>query len=115
MCYHKRFDAEKAKALIKRFWTILEDDLEYNYFFDFLTILANSSISDIKDFARYGDDPRFERLDLLSLAKEIHPTINSIVSSFDPNFNPPLIQTMTEKGICFSINGIFATNLQATK
>lgn len=115
MCYHTRFDNGKARDLIRRFWNILENDLEYPYFLEFVQLITNTTISSFRNIARYADDARFDRLDLLTVARDAHPKINSIVSSFDPNFNPPLIQVMTEKGICFSINGIFASNLQATE
>jgi hypothetical protein len=49
------------------------------------------------------------------IAKDVHPNVNSIISGFDPNLNPRIIEVMTERGICYSVNAILATNLQGTK
>lgn len=114
-CYHQRVDKSKAEAMLKRYWNIEPEDVEFDYFLDYVKMVANTSIANYSLFSQYAKDSRFSSVDMFFIARDIHPIINTVVSSFDPNFNPEIIEVMTTRGICYSINAILATNLLATK
>lgn len=114
-CYHHRIDGARAEAVLKKNWNIKPGDSEFDYFLDFVKMIANTSIPTFKLFGRYAGDTRFDTVDMFYIAMEIHPDINTVVSSFDPNFNPQIIQVMTTRGICFSVNAILAANILAIK
>lgn len=115
-CYHNRIDEAKARKLIKSLWNINADDKEFSHFLDYVKMVVNTSISSLKTFHRFANDKRFEYLDMLVVARDVHPNINSaIISGFDPSFNPTIVEVMTEKGICYAINAILAENLQSTQ
>lgn len=101
--------------MLKRYFNIESENFEFDYFLDYMKLVANTSISAFGLFSRYAKDSRFDTVDMFGIAKDIHPVINTVVSSFDPNFNPQIIQVMTTRGICYSVNAILATNLLATK
>ena len=115
LCYHNRFDEAKAQRLIKRFWNIELNDDEYFHFLDYVKLVTNATIASFGSFNRFADDKRLEFVDMLLIAKDIHPDMNSIVSSFDPNFNPDIVEVMTERGICYSINSILSAEALSTK
>jgi hypothetical protein len=114
-CYHNRIDDLRAQYLIERLWNIGRKDVEYPYFFEFIKLVSNTSISSFKLFNRYANDKRFEYLDMSIVAKDVHPNVNSIISGFVPTINPRFVQVMTEKGICFSVNSLLQSQLMGTK
>lgn len=114
-CYHNRFDEKKAKELIRRFWNVDSSDSEFSYIREYLKLVANASMHNFKLFSKYANDKRFEFVDMVVIAKDIHPTAGAVVSSFDPSYNPQTVELMTERGICYTINGILAADLQGTK
>lgn len=115
LCYHNRIDEVKAQRLIKRFWNIESNDDEYSHFLDYVKMVTNATIASFGNFNRFADDKRLEFVDMLLIARETHPDMNTIVSSFDPNFNPEIIEVITEIGICYSINSILSAKVLTTK
>lgn len=114
-CYDQRIDNVRAQYLIKRLWNIESFDEEFIYFMDYITTVVNSSIDSFINFNRFANDKRFEFLDMLTVAREVHPTISAVVSGFNPNFNTPLVEIITEKGICYSLNAILSATILSTK
>lgn len=114
-CYDQRIDNVRAQYLIKRLWNIESSDKEFKYFMDYINTVVNSSIQSFNSFNRFANDIRFEFLDMLTVAREVHPTISSAVSGFNPNLNTPLIEIITEKGICFSLNAVLSAKILSTK
>ncbi|CAO1346128.1 unnamed protein product [Diamesa serratosioi] len=110
-CYYQRIDNVRAQYLIKRLWNIESFDEEFIYFMDYITTVVNSSIESFISFNRFANDKRFEFLDMLTVAREVHPTISSVVSGFNPNLNTPLVEIITEKGICYSLNAILSATI----
>lgn len=115
ICYHNRIDEDKAQLLIKRFWNVTSEDEEFSFFLDFIKTVANISIPSLRIFNRFAGDKRLEAVDMFDIVKEVHPDINMLVTSFDPNLNPPVVEVMTERGICYSINAILASTLLSTR
>lgn len=107
VCYNKRFDASRAQYLIKRMWFIDETDDEYEYFEEFVKTVVNVNESFMK-FEKFANDNRFEGISMLTIAKEVHPAINSVISSFDSNAEFILHEIITERGICYSVNSILS-------
>lgn len=101
--------------MIRRFWNVDSTDDEYPYFLDYLRVVANASMFNFNLFSKYANDKRFEFVDMVVIAKDVHPNAEAIVSSFDPRYNPQPVEVMTERGICYTINGILSANLQGTK
>lgn len=114
-CYHNRIDRVKAQYLIKRHWNIDSNDVEYLYFLDYVSMVVNTSISSFKSFKRFASDKRFDIIDMSIIARDVHPNVNSIISSFESNFNPSIFEVMTEKGICYSVNAALESKLLGTK
>jgi hypothetical protein len=114
-CYHNRIDEIKAAKLIKSYWNVEESDANFTYFHDFIFMITNTSKATLGTFKRFATDERFDAVDMFTISKEVHPDVNGAVLSYDSNFNPPIIQVMTERGICYTINAILAANLLATK
>lgn len=101
--------------MIKKLWNVEPTDDEFPYFLDYLRVVSNTTMYNFKLFSKYANDKRFEFVDLVIISKDIHPTAGAVVSSFDPSFNPQIVEVMTERGICYTINGILAAKLQGTK
>lgn len=107
VCYHKRIDEARAEALIKRLWSCEKHDDEYSYFMDFIKAVVNVNESYTK-FNRFANDRRLEFVNMLNIVKDVHPTINSVISSFDTNAEFAMREIITEKGICYSINSVIS-------
>lgn len=95
-------------------WNIDALDNEYSYFLDYVKAVVNTSISSFKTLNRFVNDKRFEYLDMLIVAKDVHPSVNVKVGGFDPNYKPPIVQIITEMGICYAINAVLEVNLMST-
>lgn len=101
--------------MIKKLWNIDKNESQFSHLMDFVTMVVNTSISSFKNFNRFTNDTRFEALDMLEIAKNVHPTINVVVSGFDLNMSPDVIEIMTEKGVCYSVNSVLGLALLNTK
>jgi hypothetical protein len=99
----------KAKNIIKRFWNVEESDLEYEYFMDYVSLVANASSDSFKTFKAYKNDRRLDFVDLLTIARNVVPNVNVMITTFDPNYNPSIEEIITEKGICHTINGVLSS------
>ncbi|CAO1391230.1 unnamed protein product [Diamesa serratosioi] len=107
LCYHNRIDPVRARNLIKRFWNIENTEEEYPYFYDYITAVVNLS-SPLGKFTQFANDKRLEFIPMLTIAKEVHPIINSVISSFDANAEFILNEIITEKGICYCVNSVLS-------
>lgn len=107
VCYHKRVDEARAQSLIKRLWNVEKNNDEYSYFLDYVkaVVYTNESYSKFNGFV---NDKRLEFINMLTIAREVHPVINSVVSSFDTNAEFTMTEIITEKGICYSVNSIIS-------
>lgn len=107
VCYHNRIDEERAQNLIKRLWSIEKTDDEFTYFLDYIkaVVAVNESFS---KFTRFANDKRLEDVNMLTIAKEVHPMIHSAVSSFDTNIEYVMNEIITERGICYSVNSMLS-------
>lgn len=115
ICYHNRIDEGKAQFLVKRSWNITEKDEDFAYLIEYVKTVAYASASSFEGFHQFADDKRLESVDMFEIARNVHPTVKASVSSFDPTFNPAVVQVMTERGICYVVNSIMSASLQATK
>lgn len=105
ICYHKRIDDKKAKALIERVWNVTEVDENFGYFMDYIRMIVYVNES-FKDVEKYENDKRLEGISMLDVAIEVHPVLNSVVSSFDTSAEFVLNEVVTEKGICYTVNSV---------
>lgn len=107
LCYHKRVDESRAQNLIKKQWEIEKFDDEYEYFLDFVktVVYVNEPFS---KFNKFVNDKRLEYVNMLSIARDVHPVPNSVVSSSDTNAEFSFSEIITEKGICHSVNSILS-------
>lgn len=94
ICYHKRVDELRAQQLIKRLWNIESDDNEFEYFLDYVNAVVYVNESH-KRFKRFANDKRLELTSMLTIAKEVHPVINSVISSFDTNAEFTMTEIVT--------------------
>jgi hypothetical protein len=113
VCYHRRVDASRAQIYIKRKWGIEEDDEQFPYFFDYVRSVVYVNESFIK-FNKFVNDKRLEFVDMLEIAREVHPVINSVISSFDTSAEFSLSEIITEKGICYTVNSVLAPLISTT-
>lgn len=74
---------------------------------DYVKAVVNINESNSK-FNRYVNDKRLEYINMLTIAKEVHPVINSVISSFDTNAEFAMNEIITEKGVCYSVNSILS-------
>jgi Amiloride-sensitive sodium channel len=107
ICYHNRVDKVKAQQLIKRLWSVETFDEEFPYFMDYIKVVVQVNDSYMK-FNRFANDKRLEFINMLLIAKEVHPTHNSIISSFDTNAEFTINEIITEKGVCYNVNSILS-------
>lgn len=114
-CYHNRFDHAKAQDLIDHLWNVKNGEPEYEYFLDFIKLVANTTISDFKQFNRYTNDRRFEFLDMSIVARDVHPNVDMAITGFAPSVTAKIEQVFTEKGICYSVNSVFQSRLFGTR
>jgi Amiloride-sensitive sodium channel len=107
VCYHRRVDEGRAEYFIKKKWSIERTHKMYSYFLDYVkaVVYLNESFTRFNAFA---NDKRLEFVDMLEISKEVHPIINSVISSFDSNAEFVMNEIITEKGICYSVNSILS-------
>lgn len=113
ICYHKRIDDAKATELINQLWNIQSDDSEFRYFMDYIYAVVNVSASNLK-FNRFVNDKRLEYIDMLTIAREVHPKIKSIISSYDTTAEFDMKEIVTEKGICYTVNSMLWPLISST-
>lgn len=113
ICYHKRVDEMKAAKLITRLWNIQKDDGEFRYFMDYINEVVNVSGSSLR-FNRFVNDKRLEFVDMLTIAREVHPKIKSVISSYDTTAEFDMKEIVTEKGICYTVNSILWPLISST-
>jgi len=104
----------KAEQLIGKLWNAANDTNEFADFMAFVSVVVNASISSLADFNRFADDKRFDNVDLLFIARSVHPDLNIAFSSYDVGYNQPRIEVITERGICYSIIAHLASRLMNT-
>lgn len=113
VCYHKRVDEERAQKFIKRKWGIEKTDDSFPYFLDYVKAVVYVNESFTK-FNKFVNDKRLEIVDMLEISREVHPVINSVISSFDTSAEFMLTEVITEKGICYTVNSILAPLISTT-
>ena len=62
-------------------------------------------------FEPYEKDVRFFNVNMLEIAKIVHPNNDLAQSSFDDAVAANVLQIITEMGICYTINAPVATAL----
>lgn len=77
------------------------------YFYDYVTAVVNLS-APLGKFSRFANDKRLEFIPMLTIAKEVHPIINSVISSFDTQAEFNMNEIITEKGICYCVNSVLS-------
>lgn len=105
ICYHKRIDENRAKEMIKKLWNLSETDEDFQYFYNFIKTIVYIN-ENFKDINRFTNDRRLDEIDLLALARDVHPIFNSVVTSFDSSIEFKLNEVVTEKGICYTVNSV---------
>lgn len=101
----------KAQAFIKRFWNVDSENEEFDYFMNYTKTVSNISASEFSALGQYANDRRLDAVDMFFIARDVHPDVDFVVSSYDPDFNPYEVEVMTEMGICYSVNSIFGGKL----
>jgi len=107
ICYHRRIDLDKARTTIKNLWNIESYDEHYEYFLDYIKAVVNVNES-LSRFSRFANDKRLEFISMLTIAKDVHPVVRSLITSFDTNAEFEMNPIITEKGVCHSINSILS-------
>jgi hypothetical protein len=110
-CYRQRIDDVKVKNLIKDLWNIKPVDMEYQYFIDYVNLVANTTMYTFWAFNRFVNDKRLEYVDMVKIAEQIMPNVEAYVTSFDLNFKPIIEKVMTEIGMYHTVNGAFSWRL----
>lgn len=113
VCYHRRVDETRAQVYIKRKWGVDVNDESFPYFFDYVRSVVYVNESFIK-FNKFVNDKRLEFVDMLEIAREVHPIINSVISSFDTSAEFSLNEIITEKGICYTVNSVLTPLISTT-
>lgn len=103
-CYHDRIDYDKADEFIQRTWMADENDTSYQHYMDFISIVVNISSDNLGSFSKFVDDERFASIDMLELARELHPNYDDAITSFDKGAEVNFVEVITERGICYTIN-----------
>ena len=114
-CYNQRIDKVRAQYLIKRLWNTDTFDEKFPFFMDYITTVVNTPMESFTNFNRYADNKQLDFVDMLTIAREVHPLISSAVSGFNPNLNIPFVEIITEMGICYSLNAILSATILSTK
>lgn len=108
LCYHDHLDVQKANDLIFEKWNVSTADDEYFYFLEFLISIVNASATNYGDIVRFGEDERFDDLDLYDVIKAIDKPFKQEINSFKPNFEIYKATVMTERGMCYVFNSQIA-------
>lgn len=107
VCYHRRLDERRAELYIKRKWGVDASDEAFPYFMDYVRTVVYVNESFIK-YNKFVNDKRLEFIDMLEIAREVHPVINSVISSFDTSAEYQLNEIISEKGICYTVNSVLS-------
>ena len=107
VCYHNRVDPERARNLIKRLWNIEKKDDDFIFLYDYISTVVNLS-SPLGKYVKFANDKRLEFIPMLTIAKEVHPIINSVITSFDAQAEFIMNEIITEKGICYCVNSVLS-------
>lgn len=57
-------------------------------------------------FNRFVNDKRLEFVNMLTIVREVHPKIKSVISSFDTNAEFEMNEIVTERGVCYIVNSM---------
>lgn len=103
-CYHDRVDMDKADEFIQRMWSVDTNDTDYTYYLDFIATVVNISTENLWKFVQFVGDDRLQDVDMLELARELHPNYDDAIASFDKGAEVNFVEVITERGICYTIN-----------
>uniref|UniRef100_A0A336K102 CSON011689 protein n=1 Tax=Culicoides sonorensis TaxID=179676 RepID=A0A336K102_CULSO len=103
-CYHERIDFDKADEFIQRTWMADENDTSYEHYMEFIGLVVNISSDNLHKFGKFVNDERFSSIDMLELARELHPNYDDAITSFDKGAEVNFVEVITERGICYTIN-----------
>lgn len=87
-----------------RTWGTEENDTDYAYYMEFIDLVVNISTENLGKFGKFADDERFTDIDMLELARELHPNYDDAITSFDKGAEVNFVEVITERGICYTIN-----------
>lgn len=86
-------------------------DDEYEYFRNFVEMVANATVRTIDTLTEFEDDERLEDVDFRELIVAVHPNNSHVVTSFDDNFQVNHQMVFTELGLCYLVNAPIAVAL----
>ncbi|CAH2062360.1 unnamed protein product, partial [Iphiclides podalirius] len=110
-CFLERVQPEVAKKEIERLWNVTEDsDAErFQYYYGFIEQVADVSFrTNLQNFWKYQSDNTVKNIDLLDLARSVHPNVTLGVTLSQTNKEVQWIPVMTEEGLCFTLNSVYA-------
>lgn len=87
-----------------RTWGADENDTDYSYYMEFIDLVVNISTVNLAKFSKFAGDDRFTDIDMLELARELHPNYDDAITSFDKGAEVNFVEVITERGICYTIN-----------
>ncbi|CAG5037047.1 unnamed protein product [Parnassius apollo] len=92
-------------------WNVTEDsDTErFQYYYGFIEQVADVSFrTNLQNFWKYQNDDTVKNIDLLQLARNVHPNMTLPVTVTQTNEKVQWIPVMTEEGVCLTLNSVYA-------
>ncbi|KAF5270429.1 hypothetical protein FQR65_LT05617 [Abscondita terminalis] len=106
-CFVSKININFMNKYIKETWNIGPSDSKYQYYAEFVKVVANVSYHNLYEFARYENDPKVNGINFFELATKVHPELLGTLVTFDVKRKSYFTLIMTEIGICFMVNNKF--------
>lgn len=62
-------------------WFADENDTDYSLYLEFIDLVVNISADNFGKFAKFMDDEKFDEIDMLELARELHPNVSHLAGN----------------------------------
>ncbi|XP_077294206.1 pickpocket protein 28-like [Arctopsyche grandis] len=109
VCLSERIDSEMARKYIEKKWNVTEDHEKYQYYYDFVGLVAKTSFrANLRLYWRYDKDQIFDDIDLMSIIAAVVPPTQIRTSLHNRQHKVIWETVVTEMGVCRTFNSIFS-------
>lgn len=135
VCLSERIDSEMARKYIEKYrwlkcesvfdlkheslfyfrkWNVTEDHEKYQYYYDFVSLVAKTSFrANLRLYWRYDKDQVFDDIDLMSIIAAVVPPTQIRTSLHNRQHKVIWETVVTEMGVCRTFNSIFSRQVKS--
>ncbi|RZC36042.1 pickpocket protein 11-like, partial [Asbolus verrucosus] len=94
-CFVDKTNKKKVEKYILEKWRVNSSEPLYDYYVDFIRIVANASYDNLKEFGRFLNDTNLQTVDMLEIATEYY--VHSYLDVVHATIEPPLVVHESEE------------------